>query len=564
MSAPLSNSIPEESVRGKTQRRANNIIKDYEQSWRSHHQDILRYTRPRRGRWIGDRPNRGDKMNQVIINSRASESIRITQAGLHGGLTSPNWPWMKLGVKGIEQDDLLGDSAKWVDDIEKDMYRVFQGSNLYSIFPNMYSDVTSVAIAAIYEQEHPTRVVHFTQHSIGSFGVACGQDGQVDTIVREFYRTVGQLRDQFGIANLTEASQTKVATSHIDDYVKVRHIIEPNDARIANQIGWRGFPYRSFWYESDAVEDKWLRRSGYEEFPLMIPRWETAEDVAYGNDCPGFMAIGHIRQLQTMERRKAEALQKMLEPPLDVPSQHPVSLSPRAINRTTPGGQGQSNRITPIIQIMPVNEALQADIIRLEAAIDRAFFADLFITIIQSRNDPAKTATEIAAIQGEKLLMLGPVLERVFEALRHLVERTYNIMLRRGMIPEAPQELEGQEISVEFISTLAQAQRAVGVVSIDRFVGFVGNLAGVRPDVLDVPNWDKITERYASLLNVDPDLITDPDQREAERAARSLAARNVQMAETGKTGAEAARLLSETEPDQGLLRRVLEGGGVGT
>jgi hypothetical protein len=198
------------------------------------------------------------------------------------------------------------------------------------------------------------------------------------------------------------------------------------------------------------------------------------------------------------------------------------------------------------------------------ASINRSYFADLFITIINSRDDPTKTATEIAAIQGEKLLMLGPVLEKVFSALRQLVERTYSIMLRNNMVDEPPQDIAGREIKVEFISTLAQAQRAVGIVSIERFVGFVGNLAAVHQNVLDIPDWDQTVEQYGALLNLDPNLITDKDLREEVRAARARQAQMAQSAEIGKTGAEAAKLLSETDVDgEPVLQRLLSGAGAG-
>lgn len=549
------------STRSKITRRANAIMSEYEANWRPHHQDIMEHVRPRRGRWVGDLPNKGDKKNAKIINSAGSEANRVTQAGLHGGLTSPNWPWFKLGAQGIDEQDLFGDAKKWLYSVEQQMYRVFGASNLYRILPSVYSELTAVGTAAMTVDSHPLRSIHCTQHSIGTYGLANAPDGSVNTIVREFWRTVGQLEKQFGIDSLTDASKQAWNNSQLDQWVKVRHVVEPNDTRIPARKDFRGMPFRSVWWEQEAEEGQWLREKGFEEFPTMVPRWESTEEDAYGSDCPGMMGIGHIRQLQVMERRKAEALLLMLQPPLDVPAgmrANPVSLAPRAVNYTDVGSSGNA-RIQPILQFVPPIEAVMADIERLIGSINRTFFADLFITIIQGQRDPQKTATEIAAIQGEKLLMLGPVIERVFDdLLQPLIARTYGIMDRMGMIPPPPPELAQRRISVEFISTLAQAQRAVGLVSIERFVGFVGNLAGVRPDVLDVPNWDKLTEEYASLLNVNPNLITEQEDRDAVRQAQAQAAQNAQMAETGKTGAEAAKLLSETEvTDESALGRLI-------
>ena len=71
----------------------------------------------------------------------------------------------------------------------------------------------------------------------------------------------------------------------------------------------------------------------------------------------------------------------------------------------------------------------------------------------------------------EKLLMIGPVLERLHhEMLSPLIELTFARMVSAGIVPPAPEELHGRQLNVEFVSVLAQAQRAVATNSIDRFV----------------------------------------------------------------------------------------------
>lgn len=47
-------------------------------------------------------------------------------------------------------------------------------------------------------------------------------------------------------------------------------------------------------------------------------------------------------------------------------------------------------------------------------------------------------------------------------------------MVHDPSLPPPPPELEGMDLQVDFISPLAQAQRAVGTAAIDRVVGIQG------------------------------------------------------------------------------------------
>src|SRR5690606_18719190 len=93
---------------------------------------------------------------------------------------------------------------------------------------------------------------------------------------------------------------------------------------------------------------------------------------------------------------------------------------------------------------------------------------------------------EIAERKEEKLLALGPVLENVYNGqLEPVIDRTFAILNRRGELPPPPPDLEGKELKVEYVSMLAQAQKAVATGGIERGAAFIGNLAAVKPDVLD-------------------------------------------------------------------------------
>ena len=103
------------------------------------------------------------------------------------------------------------------------------------------------------------------------------------------------------------------------------------------------------------------------------------------------------------------------------------------------------------------------------------------------------------------------------------------------------------DINVEFVSMLAQAQRAVGTNSIDRFVGNLGMVAQMKPEVLDRFDADQYAEIYGDMLGVDPRLIVADDKVALIRQQRAEAAQQQAQAEQMAQGAQAARNLAAAD-----------------
>jgi hypothetical protein len=94
---------------------------------------------------------------------------------------------------------------------------------------------------------------------------------------------------------------------------------------------------------------------------------------------------------------------------------------------------------------------------------------------------------------------------------------------------------------------LAQAQRAVGTNSIDRFVGNLGMVAQMKPEVLDRFDADQYAEIYGDMLGVDPRLIVADDKVALIRQQRAEAAQQQAQAEQMAQGAQAARNLAAAD-----------------
>lgn len=133
--------------------------------------------------------------------------------------------------------------------------------------------------------------------------------------------------------------------------------------------------------------------------------------------------------------------------------------------------------------------------------------------------------------------MLGPVLERLNAELNdRLISMTFDRLLRVGLIPPVPQELEGVDLNVEFVSVLAQAQKAVTTNSVDRFTQNLGVLANMKPEMLDKFDGDYWVDYYSDVLGIDPKLILPGErvalirQQRAEAQAQAQQLANAEQA----------------------------------
>ena len=191
---------------------------------------------------------------------------------------------------------------------------------------------------------------------------------------------------------------------------------------------------------------------------------------------------------------------------------------------------------------------------RVERRIESAFFVDLFLAISNMEGIQPRNELELSERNSERLLQLGPVLERVQgEFLDPLISRTFNQMIRAELVPPAPEEIAGQTLKVDYVSSLAQAQRAVDTRSIDRLAEFTGGLLSAGLTDGKKFNGDAAIDEYSTLIGTPPKLIVkDEDiaqQRQAEAEAQAQAQQMEMATQAAQAGAAAGQInLDENNP----------------
>lgn len=532
-------------------------------SWFQHWQQLADYMLPRRYRWLvtANQWNRGSPVNTLIIDSTATIAARTCASGMMSGITSPTRPWFKLQIAGFTLNDDSNPVSLWLAECESRMRRVFAESNFYNSIAIMYHDLVVFGSAAMLVYEDYDDVIRCQNPCLGEFYFANGPRGNVETFGREFTYTIDQAVKRFGKENCPTAVQNayEQGGASLSREIVIRHLIEKNDPPIKGIP--KKFKWRELYWVKGAGNAEALELKGFNEWPGLCPRWDVSGNDSYGY-CPGMDALGDTKQLQQEQKRKSQAIDKMVNPPMvgDVQLKNrPASVLPGGV--TFVSGQSQVG-FKPAYQITPQINELMLDIQEVQNRIRTIFFNDLFMMI--SQLNTVRSATEIDARREEKLIALGPVLERFEnEALDPVITRTFGIMSRGGLLPPPPPEIEGADIQIQYVSMLAEAQRASSTMAIERILSLVGNMVAVDQEVVDVVNFDEAVNEYAGYLSVSPKMIRSKEEVMARRQNRQVQLQQEQMLQQSYGAAKGAEILSKTDMGGGQNALAAIMGGMG-
>lgn len=460
----------------------------------------------------------GPRRNTKIIDNTPVLARRTAVAGLMGGYTTPSKPWFRFATPDPEMME-FADVRLWLHQVENIIRNIFNKSNLYNVLPMIYDEAMVYGTGAATILEDDETVIRLYPLVVGTYCLSQNEKYVTDTLYRELKFRVHQLVSMFGQENLTERTLSFVKNQQFNQQVDVVHLIEPNTDRMYGKVDNLNMAWRSAWYEKGGQEEKFLRRSGFEEFPTIAFHWSKDDPndnygVGVAMDC-----LGDAKELQFQQRRKAQAIDKLVDPPLSAPTalkESPIFNMPGGVTTVdiATGAQG----LKPIYEIKPDIRALNENIEACQYRIDRAFYVDLFLMMSNDTRAEPATATEVAERHEEKLVMLGPTLEQLNRVLKLIIDRTFAIAWRRGLIPPPPDRLRDVDLKIDYISVLAQAQKMVDISGIERFVGYVTSVAGVEQSILDKVDFDQTVDEYGDRVGVPPGIIrSDDDVAELRR-----------------------------------------------
>jgi hypothetical protein len=489
-------------------------------------QEVADYVLPRKSN-ITVMKSPGEKQTQKLFDSTAMHANQLLASALQSTLTSSAIKWFHLMPRNrkMEQSEAV---MKWLDEVRDQMLFEFQTSNFDPETHELYLDLGAFGTACITIEEKERKNggfagLVFKTLDISEYVISENAEGYVDCVYRVYQMEGRQIIEKFGRESLGE-NYLKSATEKPFDHLKILHAVYP---RVEMEGGLKNtdMPFASVHVALDEKGDnRILRESGYHEFPFAVPRWEKTSGERWGRS-PAMIALPDVRTLNKAIELELKAWAKVIDPPLLVLDDGVIGQV-----RLVPGGLTsvrEKDAVTPFLSgtNFSVNNLKEQ---QLKAAIEREFFADI-LQLPPAQGTPM-TATEVERRIEQMNRVLGPMVGRLkSEFMKKVIDRSFAIMLRAGVLPEMPLELQealsdnSQEFDIEFLGPLARAQKSSDVISTGRWLDSFIGLAQLKPDIIDNVNTDFIPRNNARLLGVPSEALNSKEDVEASRQARAKA-----------------------------------------
>lgn len=513
-------------------------------------------------------PNRGGFTQQIIPGQETQTEIydttpMLARRGLAtaiDGLLKPSttrWFWMKAKEDQINEDD---QAKAWFDAVGDRMW-----SSIYDPLARFIqhsgavdNDLAALGLGYLWIGENRNRNgLNFRSLHIGSCAIDENADGQVDTINIEREWTARQSYQRFG-----EKAGPKVMEALRNDNPKGKDQLfkfvqaisprEDYDARTKNNLN---MPFSNCIVSLS--DESIIEESGFQEFPVAIPRWECAPGEIYPRS-PGMMALPDARTLQAMGHTLLVGGQRAVDPPTWVVDDAVLSAV-----RTFPGGltviDAEAARASggkPIGQLemganIPVGREMQGDY---REMVGNAFFKNVF----NLPTDQNMTATEVMERKEEFIRTIGPTMGQLEnDYIGVIVRRVFGILLRAsvdvngqpiegGPIPPPPDILQGKDAEFEFMSPIQQARKMIEAHAVTAWFQNIGPMIGIKPEVADNIDGDEITRDGPDIYNLPHKYVVGKDRVQAMRDQRAKMAQAAtvlhggqQVADIVKTAADA-------------------------
>lgn len=535
-------------------------LKQEHSKWVPAYQDLSTYIDQTRGIFNGNRSKIGKMIDhKVLLDSHATDAKRITASGMQTGMTDPSRPWFKLTMDDFILDNVPGVRV-WLDEVTRRMLAVLNKSNIYKVFQNCYDELVQFGTGCFLILEDYEEVVRGRSFTAGEYYLGVDNKGKINAFGRDFEMTTEQMLTEFGYESLSQRVKAYIDNKEFDVFVKIRHLIDKNDKRVAGYEDYLNMAWRSCYWEAGEGTNNFLAKRGYKTFSVIAPRWDcTTTEYAYGYG-PSWHALGDIKELQVTHKDMLTAQEKLHRPPVV------EDASVIGHSNQLPGGVTKVSSNVPnagvraAYQIDPKLDSFQLAITNLHQKIDKRMFADVFrmISNIPSGGNPP-TAYQITQMKQEQMMLLGPILHGLNEEMHSkAIDIIYQIMDDNGLLPEPPEGIEGQEIKVQYISILAQAQRAMGIEQINQTIGIVGNMAGLgRTDAWDNIDVDEVVREVNDLGGAPAKIILSKEQVAQLREARAQQQNQMLAMQAANSAADTGKKLADSPVGTGSMLDVV-------
>lgn len=497
-------------------------LKSERQRMEQHWSDCYRYGCPERAHgFAGAEPDR-EQQRSELYDSTAASSVQLLVSSIMSGTTPPSSVWFKAVPAGHDDDETTDNTGeRWLESATNFIWRNIHASNFDSEAYEATTDGVVAGWLVLYIDTDRTRGGYvFEAWPIGSCWIASTRtDQRPDVIYREYSMTALQCVTEYG--DSCSSRVRDLAAKEPDAQVKLLRVIQPRTGAKGGDMA-KNLPFESLHIELDSKT--LLRESGYHEFPCAVARWRRVPGSVYAT---GQMSIA-LPDAKTANKLVEQTLQHgdlaiagmWIAEDDGVLNPATVKIGPRRV--ITANSVNSMKALAPASNFQLAENLLDS----LRQAIRRSLMSDQ----LQPADGPAMTATEVHVRVDLIRQQLGPVYGRwQSEYLIPIVERCFGLALRAGVLGQPPEELQGQDMQIKFLSPLARAQKLEDVSAIERYMAGLSNMLQISPEVLDNVDLDAAAQLYGKGLGVPTQVMRSADDRAAYRDQRAQAAQDAQQ-----------------------------------
>lgn len=495
---------------------------------------------------------------QELLDSEPITYLDTTVAGLYGGLINPASRWFDLTIDKTKRRNRMLDMYTVNTGLEQArefLYYLFARSNFYSAMRSVISEWVRYGVGCMLVEERDWDFIFFNPLTIGEYYLGINEKGEYDKLARKLSFTADQMIDRFGEENVPTRVIDTYNSGNFETRFEVFHLICPNTN---NGLVPSRFKFVDLYWTADNDKGVFLRASGFVSNPIVVFSWERKNLRTIYPMGIGEKILGDVKELQYTVKCLNVNKSYLANPALALHT----SLGRKPV---LPGARYYTDQEPSKVaaEIFRVNShivELEDSRTRLLDKIRKMSYAELMLLFAQ-QNKGSMTAREVTAIVNEQMTLLAPVYLQAKEGLNALFKRVIDICIRRGAFPET-NGFNPREIGVEFMSSIAKAQRMSELGSLQDLLMYISSLAQVKPGALDYINEDAIVKDIADRLGNSSKINSDDrvaGLRQAQAQAQQEQQRIANMREQMKIAKDASK--ATLDPASVLGQMVQEQGG---
>lgn len=478
--------------------------------------------------------NSGEKRRRPIFDPTGEQSLDIFASSMSGLLANPAAKWLAFET---DDQELLDNKevGEFLDEAQAKVLSVFNNPRT-KFYDNLFSVLKmtgAFGTGMLMMDEDEESVVRFRAESPKTYDYTEDFSGNVNEIYFEREFTVAALREK--AEEGWEIPQDYLDKPVTEKVIILRHIF-PNPNYKLGGLGEKFAKFHSHYYLKEMK--RLIHKGFFNSSPAAIARWDRL-DTGKWPDSPGRVALGNVKLMQQADRAMTVAMEKELRPALFVSSEAKfgkLDTSAGAVNV----GRGSPN--DTIRELKTTGSGISNAFAWMEVKrqqIRTAFYVDVF----QTAQDLNMTATEAQIRNQERLRGIAPKATKIqSDLLGPAAEKVLAVLIKmKRLTPPDILIRSGAEVKVTYVSPIAQAQRLADAQSMLQFLGDLGQMAQVSPEVLDVVDFDKAALEMADIRGIPEKVQRSPEDIEAIRESRAQQAQAQQQLQLLQQAGEAGQ-----------------------